>query len=411
MTLRERFHEVMNFNPNVHSIKWEFGYWGKTILNWYSQGLPLKKYPVLNKNITTPTSSLYATAWTNGGVDKLPNGIAVTAGGLYYPSQGFPLDYDVLDYFGMDYTQVLVDVNLHFCPMFEIKVHEENDLKLNYTDIDGVKRVFLKDEATIPTSLDWPIKDLTSWERLKEERLNLKNIKDRFPINWDQKVKEYKNRDYPLAIGGYPQGFFGTLAHLIGYENLFLWYYSEPEVVHDILNTFTNIWLAMFEEIISQVEIDHWHIWEDISFGKGSMISLDMVREFMLPYIKRIADFLKSKGVKIILLDTDGDCNNLIPLFMEAGVTGMYPFETNCGMDIVKVREKYPKLQILGGIPKSDIQKGKKRIDEFLEPADRVLKTGGYIPFGDHLIPPDVDFENFSYYRNKLNNLIDKYGK
>ena len=34
-------------------------------------------------------------------------------------------------------------------------------------------------------------------------------------------LKEYRNRDYPLAFGGYPQGFFGTLAHLIGYENLF----------------------------------------------------------------------------------------------------------------------------------------------------------------------------------------------
>jgi uroporphyrinogen decarboxylase len=96
---------------------------------------------------------------------------------------------------------------------------------------------------------------------------------------------------------------------------------------------------------------------------------------------------------------------------MEAGVTGMYPFETHCGMDIVKVRKQYPKLQMLGGIPKSEIQLGKKRIDEILEPVDYVLKTGGYIPFGDHLIPPDVDYANFTYYRNKLNSLIDRYGR
>ena len=180
--------------------------------------------------------------------------------------------------------------------------------------------------------------------------------------------------------------------------------------MHDIVNTFTNVWLAVYEEVLSQVEIDHWQIWEDISFGRGSMISLDMVREFVLPYIKRIGDFLKSRGVNIILLDTDGDCNDLIPLFMEAGVTGMYPFETKCGMDIVKVRQKYPKLQMLGGIPKSDIHLGRKRIDEFLEPVDQVLKTGGYIPYGDHFIPPEVDYENFSYYRTKLNAMIDKYG-
>jgi uroporphyrinogen-III decarboxylase len=411
MNLRERFHEVMNFNTSVHSIKWEFGYWGETINSWYKQGLPKKICPVPDATITTPTSSLYSRAWTSIKTDTLPKGIAVTGGGLYSPSQGFPLDHDVMHHFNMDYTQRLVDVNMHFCPMFDIEIIEENEERLVYIDIDGVKRVFLKDEATIPTSLVWPIKDETSWEKLKSERLNLKNLAERFPKNWDKLVKEYKNRDYPLAVGGYPQGFFGTLAHLIGYENLFIWYCMKSDLIHDILNTFTNIWLAVFEEVISQVEIDHWHIWEDISFGRGCMISNDMVREFMIPYIRRIADYLKTKKVKIFLLDTDGDCNEIIPLFMEAGVTGMYPFEWHCGMDIVKVRKQYPDLQILGGIPKSEIQLGRKRIDEILEPVDFVLKTGGYIPFGDHLIPPEVDFENFTYYRNRLNHIIDQYGR
>ena len=411
MNCRERFHETMNFNTNARSIKWEMGYWGETIEKWYKSGLPQKKYPVLDKTISTPTSSLYSTAWTRNGVNKVPNGICVLGGGLYWPTQGFPLDNDVREHFKMDFTQQVVDVNLHFSPMFDIKILAEDDERLEYIDIDGIRRIFLKHEATIPTAVEWPITDRKSWEKLKEERLNLKDIKSRFPKYWDELLKGYKNRDYPLALGGYPQGFFGTPAHLIGYENLFMLYCSDPDMVHDIMNTFTNLWLAVFEEVLSQVEIDHWQIFEDISFGRGSMISVDMVREFMNPYIKKIADFLKTKGVNIVLLDTDGDCNELIPVFMEAGVTGMYPFETKCGMDIVKVRKQYPKLQMLGGIPKSEIAKGKAAIDKILEPVDDVLKTGGYIPFGDHSIPPDVDFENFSYYRNKLNSIIDKNGK
>jgi uroporphyrinogen decarboxylase len=411
MDTRERFLEIMSFNPDVRSLKWEFGYWGETIDNWYKSGLPKNNYPVLSKKTTNPTSSLYSAAWTCSGVDKLPNGIAVMGGGLYWPTQAFPLDRDVREHFKMDDTQHLVDVNLHFSPMFEVQVLAEDDKSFEYIDMDGVRRLFLKEEATIPTSLQWPIHDRASWEKLKEERLNLKNIRNRFPANWNELVKEYNNRDYPLSIGGYPQGFFGTPAHLIGYENLFLWYCLEPEMMHDIMDTFTNIWLAVFEEVISQVEIDHWQIWEDISFGKGSMISIDMVREFICPYLKKIADFIKSKGINIVLLDTDGDCNDLIPIFMDAGVTGMYPFETHCGMDILKVRKQYPKLQMLGGVPKSEIAKGKNRIDEILAPVEQVLKTGGYIPYGDHFIPPDVDFENFSYYRNSLNKLIDKYGK
>ena len=141
------------------------------------------------------------------------------------------------------------------------------------------------------------------------------------------------------------------------------------------------------------------------------MISLAMVREYMLPYIKRIGDFLKAHGVRHILLDTDGDCNSVIPLFIEAGVTGMYPFEVHCGMDIVKVRQQYPRLQIMGGISKSEIAKGRTRIDEILKPVEAVLKTGGYVPFADHFVPPDVSFENFSYYRSRLNEMIDRHGR
>ena len=89
----------------------------------------------------------------------------------------------------------------------------------------------------------------------------------------------------------------------------------------------------------------------------------------------------------------------------------MYPMEVSAGMDVVKARKEYPQLQMMGGVPKSDIALGRGRIDEFLEDVDFLLEKGGYIPFGDHLIPPDVPWEEFKYYREKLNRLIDKHGK
>jgi len=156
--------------------------------------------------------------------------------------------------------------------------------------------------------------------------------------------------------------------------------------------------------------VDLLQVWEDVSMGTGPMVSPAVIKEFMVPYYKRIVQFMKQRGVEVILLDTDGDCNKLIPVYLEAGITGMYPFETHCGMDIVKVRREYPELQMLGGVPKSEIAKGPQRIDEILEPVEAVLKTGGFIPFGDHFIPPDVHWENFRYYRTKLNEMIDRHG-
>jgi len=408
MNARERFLEVMNFNTAAGSLRWEFGYWGATLDRWYAEGLEKRDYPRLDPPPLiqkTPTSHLYLPAWTCVKREGLPPGIAVMAGGLYWPSQGFPLDSDVRRQLDMDVTQTLVNVNLLLCPMFDVRVVAEDDERFEYIDIDGVRRIFLKQEATIPTAMGYPIRDRASWEQLKAERLRRDNIRDRFPANWSDLVAEYRRRDYPLALGGYPHGFFGTLVHLMGYEELFVNFYDQPELIHDILDTFTDLWIAVYEEVLKDVEVDHIQIWEDISAGTGSMVSPALIREFMLPRYKRLTDFVKSKGIKHVFVDTDGDCFDLIPLFLEGGATGMYPMEASCGMDIVKVRKAFPRLQMLGGVPKAEIAHGPRHIDRILEPVAAVLKTGGYIPFGDHFIPPDVSWENFRYYREKLNAL------
>lgn len=54
MNTRERFIETMNFNPNVHSLKWEFGYWGETVENWYKCGLPMKNYSASHIPLSIP---------------------------------------------------------------------------------------------------------------------------------------------------------------------------------------------------------------------------------------------------------------------------------------------------------------------------------------------------------------------
>ncbi len=99
-----------------------------------------------------------------------------------------------------------------------------------------------------------------------------------------------------------------------------------------------------------------------------------------------------------------------LKIFLETGI-GLYLMEASAGMDVVATRKKYPKLQIMGGIPKSDIELGKERIDQFLEPVNWLLKQSGYIPFGDHFIPPEVPWKGFKYYREKLNKMIDKTAK
>ena len=145
-----------------------------------------------------------------------------------------------------------------------------------------------------------------------------------------------------------------------------------------------------------------------MSYKSGSLISPALFREFMLPCYKRLTGFIRSHGINTIIVDTDGNCSELIPLFMEGGVTGMYPLEVQAGMNVAQIAQDFPSLQIMGGIDKTKL-KSKELIDKELEEkVPFVLKRGGYIPFLDHLAPPDISWELFAYYRNKLNQMIQK---
>ncbi len=424
MNSSEKFIEFVNFNKKIPTVKWEFGYWGSAIKRWYKEGLPLKNYPKVPVSIINSTSSLYTTVWKHfltgdktiheavynepEKILELPDGFAVLGGGIYFPSQGFALDYDVKDYFDMDNQQNVVCAEHLFYPQFTPVVVDEDEKYIDYIDLDGCKRRFSKAQQVIPSGLDWPIKDWETWSKLKSERMSMDNIKDRLPSNWKEIADKYKNRDFPLALGGYPCGIFGTLTHLVGYENLFMFYYDKPDLIKDILERLTDIWIALWEEVLSYTDVDLCNLWEDISSGTGSMLSPAIIREFVLPYYKKISGFLKSKKIKTFLVDTDGDCNELVPMFIESGVTGMYPMEVSAGMDVISLRKRYPDFLLMGGIPKLDIQYGTKKIDEILEPVAWLLKQGGFIPFGDHLIPPEVGWSEFKYYREKLNSIIDE---
>ena len=120
----------------------------------------------------------------------------------------------------------------------------------------------------------------------------------------------------------------------------------------------------------------------------------------MLPRYAELIAYCKSLGVKNIMVDTDGNCEKMIPLFLEAGVTSLQPFEVQAGMDVVQTREKYgDRLSIMGGLDKRVLTKGHNAIKKEV---DRVLPffidSGKYIPCLDHSVPNDVEYDDFLYY-------------
>ena len=108
----------------------------------------------------------------------------------------------------------------------------------------------------------------------------------------------------------------------------------------------------------------------------------------------------RDAGIDVGIVDCDGNTDQLIPLWLEGGVNGIMPVEVAADCDILAYRRKYgKKLILMGGIDKRALRFGKKEVEaEVLPKATALFKDGGWLPFVDHAVPPDVPLANFQHY-------------
>lgn len=395
MKYRDKFQDLMDFKPGSKSIKGEIAFWSKTIKNWYSDGLI---------NFTDDFKK----------INSLPNGLSVLGNiigrtqdinnqVIYYNEV---VSGDVAEYFDFDKSFIKVPVNL--LPYTSSEIIEENDEYTVSRNQFGAT-VKTNKESMSYIVLEQDIKTEKDFEKFKE---NTKiKVEKRLSADFNKNIREFKDRDFVLIMGGWPIGVFSFGREVLGLTNFLLKFYDEPKFIFNILEYLSEYIIEIIDHMLRIIDIDIYLYWEDMAFKNGSMLSPELFCKFLSPVYRKINGVLRDYNVKNIWLDSDGDINELIPLWIETGITGIMPMEVQSGMDIVALRKKYPSLQIIGGIDKKQIAKGKNEIDRELEKVPFMLESGGYIPTFDHSVPPDVSWENFKYYRHKLNSMIDCFYK
>jgi hypothetical protein len=319
-------------------------------------------------------------------------------------AEGLPEESSWSGGFDFDDGIEIIAVNLGYCPQFEYSILEDRGDKIIYRDIFGITQMSEKHKSAIPMYLDYPVKDRASWLELKK-RLD-PDSPERFPADWKRIAGEYNSGDKAMQLGSYPYGLFGTLRDMMGVEKLLFSFYDEPELIHEIMDYLTDFWIELYARICKDVRVDIIHIWEDMSGKSGSLISPGMIREFMMPNYEKIKKFADHANIPVLFLDTDGDCRELVPLFMECGINLIMPFEVAAGCDILEYRRKYPKLGIMGGIDKREIAKGRAATDLEIERIRPMFGQGGYFAMLDHLVQPEVSWEDFQYFVMKLRDEI-----
>jgi len=249
--------------------------------------------------------------------------------------------------------------------------------------------------STIAHPLDFPVTDMDSWLKVKPW---YEYSEARFAPGWAEAARAARQRG-ALIVAGIPGG-FDTPRQLMGEAGACLAYYDQPELMHDILNTIGETAERVLDRVSREVQIDQLSVHEDLAGKSGALVGPRQINEFIRPYYRRIWDMLSSRGTRIFQQDSDGNVNAVIPAFLDAGLTCIFPMEPAAGMDVVALRKQYGhRLAMLGGIDKHVLRKDKAAILAELEYKLQPLMRQGGMVFGlDHRIPNGTPLENYRYY-------------
>lgn len=370
MTPRERFNACMNYHPVDRVPNHEVGTWVQTKLRWREEGLPTDD---LNWDWFTGESR-----W----------------------------DMDPREY---------IDVRFDMVPPYEEKVlSRDGDTEIIQRANGVISKALVTGaaegmRASMDEYLKFPVETPADFQELKKRFRS--SSPNRYPAYWREfSLKAWEQREHVLVLGKNCStlGFYWRAREWMGTENLSYAWYDEPAMIHEMMEFIADFTIETARPLLeSGVRPDYLFLNEDMSMKNGPLLSPDTYRTYILPHMKRLVAFFKENGVKWFVVDSDGNCELLLPMLMDAGVDAIWPLERASNMDPVDLRKKFGRdLRLWGGVDKRELAKDFSAIDAHLRTMQPLIAEGGFIPTVDHLVSPDVSLANFEHYMRRKHQLL-----
>jgi hypothetical protein len=287
-------------------------------------------------------------------------------------------------------------------PPFEPRVLEETGDEQIISDQLGVVYRQRKHHKTIPHYLRFPVEREADYEALRR-RLDGTDAW-RYPPDFDDELRWRCERGEIIGVS-FP-AFFGFPRELMGFENLCVAFCEQPALVRRMIADRLQFAKDLYARVLATGRLNFVQIWEDMAYKAGPMISPRMAREFLLPAYAELVSFFRAGGVELIMVDSDGDMRQLLPIWLEAGVDGAHPCEIAANCDPLEIRRRHPRIRLNGGMDKRVIATGRDGVDAELRRVLPLAREGAYVPSIDHFVPSDISYDTYLYYVERRRELL-----
>lgn len=208
------------------------------------------------------------------------------------------------------------------------------------------------------------------------------------------------------VIGQYGDIFTMTW-EMMGFEAFSMALFENPELIQALNDKLGELVLSMFEYFADCEAVDVLWYSDDIAFTNGLLMSPEVLRQYIFPWLKKIGDLAKKSG-KPLIYHTDGILYDVFEDIIACGVDAIHPIEPK-SMQIAEVKQRYgDRLCLIGHVDVDLLCRGTKA--EIRQQVKYNIETagfnGGYCAGSGNSIPDYVDFENYI----AMNNAAREFG-
>jgi len=251
------------------------------------------------------------------------------------------------------------------------------------------------------------IKDITAWRDIVEVPDLIANCS--LESIWEPYIKrvEEVDRENNLVMAFAPTGVFERLHFLMGFEDMFINFMTEPEAMKDLCDAIGEYRYDGMRLIVDYVQPDVLLSHDDWGSKNNLFIQPELWREFIKPQYLKAYKYAHERGV-VIMHHADSFCEQIVEDMVELHIDvwqGVLPQN-----DIQKIQEYLDgRMALMGGIDAAVADRADSTEAEIRAETRRVLETyctnGNFIPCITYGAPGTI----FPHGDRFINDEIDKY--
>ena len=202
------------------------------------------------------------------------------------------------------------------------------------------------------------------------------------------------------AYGGCGYGVFEASQDLVGFENLCVLQYIDPELFTDLFLKIGDLYETLWKEMDRRYKdtFVFYRMGDDLGYKSSTMLEPDTIRTHILPQQKRIVDVAHASGKKF-LLHSCGCIFDIMDDILKIGIDAKHSNEDQIAPYDTWIDKYGKKIGLFGGIDVNCLclNTSEEVYSKVLTDGTRFRSmTGGYALGSGNSIPDYVPVDNFN---------------